>query len=246
MSQSVSNPDAVAQEIVTFLGSRVHGLELGKLRVFIGVPSEISNACGGNSDVLACYSAGERRMYIPDRDPGSGSSAGFTRNYAITHEYGHHIANFRSNAPFPALNFGAKYWSSYKFVCMGADEGRYFPGNQGTHYLDDPGEAFADSYAHLPENGFSNVPWQFNERLRPDAGAFAALRRDVLDPWRGSTRKVVSGQPQLAPPLAHHVVSHLARRDGRPAPARPRERELRRRHLRRLAARLPHPHGRQP
>jgi hypothetical protein len=193
VSQSVSNPDAVAQDIVNFLGSRVHGLELGKLRLFIGVPSEISNACGGDSDVLACYSAGERRMYIPDRDPGSGSSVGFTRNYAITHEYGHHIANFRSNAPFPALNFGAKYWSSYKFVCVGADQGLYFPGNQGSHYLDDPGEAFADSYAHLPENGFSNVPWQFNERLRPDAGAFAALRRDVLDPWRGSTRKVVAG-----------------------------------------------------
>jgi hypothetical protein len=132
-------------------------------------------------------------MYIPDRDPGTGSSVGFTRNYAVTHEYGHHIANFRSNAPFPALNYGAKYWSSYKFVCAGVDQGLYFPGNQGTHYLDDPGEGFADSYAHLPENGFSNVPWQFNERLRPDAGAFVALRRDVLDPWRGSKRKVVTG-----------------------------------------------------
>jgi hypothetical protein len=193
VSQSVSNHDAVAQEIVNFLGSRVHGLELGKLRLFIGVPSEISNACGGDSDVLACYSAAERRMYIPDRDPGSGSSVGFTRNYAITHEYGHHIANYRSNSPFPALNFGAKYWSSYKFVCSGADRGLFFPGNQGTHYLDDPGEAFADGYAHLPENGFSNVPWQFNPRLRPDAGTFAALRRDVLDPWRGSKRKVVAG-----------------------------------------------------
>jgi hypothetical protein len=193
VSQAVSNPDAVAQEIVNFLGTRVHGLELGRLRVFIGAPSEIANACGGDSEVLACYSAGERRMYIPDRDPGAGNSAGFTRNYAITHEYGHHIANFRSNSPFPALNYGAKYWSSYEFVCAGADEGLYFPGNQGTHYLDDPGEGFADSYAHLPENGFSSVPWQFNPRLRPDDGAFAALRRDVLDPWRGSKRKVVAG-----------------------------------------------------
>jgi hypothetical protein len=193
VSQSVSNPDAVAQEIVSFLGTRLHGSELGKLRVFIGTPSEIADACGGDSDVLACYSAGERRMYIPDRDPGAGSSAGFSRNYAITHEYGHHIANSRSNSPFPALNYGAKYWSSYKFVCVGADRGLYFPGNQGAHYLEDPGEGFADSYAHLPENGFSNVPWQFNERLRPDAGAFAALRRDVLDPWRSSKRKVVTG-----------------------------------------------------
>ena len=93
----------------------------------------------------------------------------------------------------------------------------YFPGNQGTHYLDDPGEAFADSYAHLPENGFSNVPWQFNERLRPDAGAFAALRRDVLDPWRGSTRKVVTGSLNSRHRSRTTSLSHLARRDGRPA-----------------------------
>src|SRR3954447_22840376 len=191
VSGSVANPSAVAQGIVNFLGTRVHGLELGQLRVFIGTPSEVASACGGDSDVLACYSAGERRMYIPDRDPGAGSSAGFTRNYAITHEYGHHLANYRSNAPFAALNYGAKYWSSYEFVCSGADEGRFYPGNQASHYLDDPGEGFADAYAHLPENGFSNVRWQFNSRLRPDSGAFAAIRRDVLDPWRGSKRKVV-------------------------------------------------------
>jgi predicted metalloprotease len=145
VSATVANPDVVAQQIVTFLGTRVHGLELGKLRVFIGIPAEISDACGGGSEVLACYSAGEHRMYIPDRDPSGGAASGFTRDYAITHEYGHHIANYRSNSPFPALNFGAKYWSSYELVCAGTDAGRYFPGNQGEHYLDDPGEGFADS-----------------------------------------------------------------------------------------------------
>jgi hypothetical protein len=193
ISSAVPNPDAVAQQIVNFLGTRVHGAELSRLRVFIGLPAEISDACGGSSDVLACYSAAERRMYIPDRDPGSGRQDGFTRDYAVTHEYGHHIAHFRSNAPFPALNYGAKYWSSYEYVCAGALAGIYFPGDQGDHYLDDPGEGFADSYAHLPENGFATVPWQFNAALRPDAGAFAALRRDVLDPWRASKRKVVTG-----------------------------------------------------
>jgi hypothetical protein len=193
ISTDVPNPDAVAQEIVNFLGTRVHGQELSRLRVFIGVPAEISDACGGGSEVLACYSASERRMYIPDRDPSAGRAGAFTRDYAVTHEYGHHVAAFRSNSPFPALNYGAKYWSSYEFVCSGALSGAYFPGDQGEHYLDDPGEAFADAYAHLPENGFSGVPWQFNGGLRPDVGAFAALRRDVLDPWRASRRKVVTG-----------------------------------------------------
>jgi hypothetical protein len=193
VSTAVPDPDVVAQGIVDFLGRRVHGQELSQLRVFVGVPAEISNACGGGSEVLACYSSGERRMYVPDRDPGRTRSDGFTRDYALTHEFGHHIASFRSNAPFPALNYGAKYWSSYEYVCGGALAGAYFPGNQGDHYLDDPGEAFADTYAHLPENGFESVPWQFNEDLRPDPGAFAAIRRDVLDPWRAPKRRVVTG-----------------------------------------------------
>jgi hypothetical protein len=200
----------------------------------------------GVSDVLACYSAGERRMYIPDRDPGSGSSAGFTRNYAITHEYGHHIANFRSNSPFPALNFGAKYWSSHEFVCMGADRGLYFPGNQGTHYLDDPGEAFADSLRAPPRERILECAVAVQ---RAAAARRGRVRRPA--PRRARTRggapgaRIVKASLELAPPLAHHVVSHLARRHGRSAPARPGERELRRRHLRRLAARLPHPHSRQ-
>ena len=192
-STAVPNPDAVGQEIVNFLGTRVHGQELSRLRVFIGVPREISDACGGGSEVLACYASSERRMYVPDRDPGVNRSAAFSRDYAVTHEYGHHVANFRSNAPFPALNYGAKYWASYKYVCAGALGGDYFPGDQGEHYLDDPGESFADTYAHLPENGFADVPWQFNPALRPDVGAFAALRRDILDPWRASGRRVVTG-----------------------------------------------------
>ena len=190
VSGAVPNGPAVAQQIVDFLGTRLHGLELGRLRMFVGTPGEIQSACGGDARVLACYAAGERRMYVPDRDPQAGSRAGFTRDYAVTHEYGHHIANFRSNSPWPALDWGAKYWSSYKFVCAGVEERLYYPGNQGSHYLDDPGEGFADTYAHLH---YPDVPWQFNEAMRPDAGAYAAVRRDVLDPWRGSRRKVLRG-----------------------------------------------------
>ncbi|MDX6696959.1 MAG: hypothetical protein QOE65_356 [Solirubrobacteraceae bacterium] len=190
VSFAVSNGPAVAQQIVNFLGTRLHGLELGRLRVLIGTPAEIQAACGGDERVLACYAAGERRMYIPDRDPSAGSRVGFTRDYAVTHEYGHHIANYRANTPWPALDWGAKYWSSYKFVCAGVDAGRYYPGNQGEHYLDDPGEGFADAYAHLH---YPDVPWQFNDGLRPDAGAFAAIRRDVLSPWSKPALRTLRG-----------------------------------------------------
>jgi hypothetical protein len=210
VSRAVADGPAVAQRIVDFLGSRVHGLELGRLRVLIGTPTEIQSACGGDSHVLACYSAGERRMYIPDRDPSAGNRAGFTRDYAVTHEYGHHIANFRSNDPWPALDWGAKYWSSYEHVCAGVRARRLYPGNQGDHYLDDPGEGFADAYAHMH---YPDVPWQYNDSLRPDAGAFAALRRDILDPWRVVQRRSLRGA--LGPARLARATSFRVSLDGR-------------------------------
>jgi hypothetical protein len=188
VAESVPERDATAQGIVNFLGSRLHGAELAQLRVFVATPPEVNAACGGGRGVLACYAVGERRMYVPDRDPGTGGP--FTRDYAITHEYGHHLAAFRSNAPFPAISYGAKYWSSHEFVCAGVDRGAYFPGDQGDHYLDDPGEAFADAYAHVH---YPDVFWQYNATLRPDAAALEAVRRDVLDPWRAQRRRVVRG-----------------------------------------------------
>ena len=177
-----------AQGYVDFLAGRLHGPELSLLRIFIGPPAEINSDCGGAEGVLACYSRGEQRMYVPDRDPGDGGP--FTRDYALTHEYGHHIAGNRSDYPFPALNYGAKYWSSYEHVCAGAENGLYFPGNQGVHYFQDPGESFADAYAHLH---YPDVLWQFAAGLRPDAGAFAAIRRDVLTPWKRQVRRTLSG-----------------------------------------------------
>ncbi|HEV7362865.1 MAG TPA: hypothetical protein VGN71_00650 [Solirubrobacteraceae bacterium] len=189
LSQSFADDEtnrAAAQSFVDFLASRVHGAELGKLRMFIGTATEVNDACGGEQGVAACYVGDERRMYVPSTDPGGGSP--FTREYVMTHEYGHHIAAFRRNDPFSAINWGPKYWASYKLVCAGVFGGRYFPGNQGAHYLDDPGEGWADSYAHLH---YPSVPFQFNRGFAPDAGAFAAIRRDVLTPWNGPTARTV-------------------------------------------------------
>jgi hypothetical protein len=189
LSQSFADNDtnrAGAQSFVDFLDTRVHGAELGQLKVFIGTSTEVNDACGGEQGVAACYVGDERRMYVPSTDPGDGSP--FTREYVMTHEYGHHIAGFRRNDPFSAINWGPKYWSSYKLICAGVYEGRYFPGNQGSHYLDDPGEGWADSYAHLH---YPSVPFQFNRGFAPDAGAFAAIRRDVLTPWRGPATRTI-------------------------------------------------------
>jgi hypothetical protein len=101
------------------------------------------------------------------------------------------VASWRSNRPWNALDWGAKYWSSAMRVCAGVEAGRLFPGNQGRHYLRDPGEGFADGYAHLHYPG---VPWQYDRSLRPDASAFAAIRRDVLQPWTGPRSRTFRGR----------------------------------------------------
>ena len=204
---------AAVQSYVDFLGSRLHGAELGRLHMFIGSPQEISAACRGGPEVLACYLPFQRRMFVPSEDPNTGRSP-FTREYVVTHELGHHIASFRRNDPFPALDFGPKYWSSYKHICDGWLAGRYFPGNQGSRYVDDPGEGFADSYAHLH---FPTVPWQYNPTLFPDAGAFEAVRRDVLAPWTGPkvrsvSRRLSGGRRVTTVPVTYSLDGTVALR----------------------------------
>jgi hypothetical protein len=179
---------AAARSIVDFLGTRVHGSELGQLRVFIGTQAEISLLCGGGGiEVLGCYSASQHRMFVPDREPPGGP---YSREYAMTHEYGHHIASLRSNAPWPALSYGAKYWSSYEHVCARAERHELFPGDEGGHYAANPGEGFADTYAHLQYPG---VPFQYSPIMAPTPGSLAAVRRDVLQPWRGPRRSRLAG-----------------------------------------------------
>jgi len=170
-------PNAAADEkLVEFLGSRLHGSELGGLSVYVGTPTEIERLCGG-AGAVACYSPDESRMYVPGEDVGD-----IPVEYPLTHEYGHHIATWRSNDPWEAVDWGAKYWASAVRVCSYVEKGKLFPGDQGRHYRDDPGEGFADSYAHLH---YPDVPWRYSAFMRPGQAEFAAIRRDVLHPWSG-------------------------------------------------------------
>jgi hypothetical protein len=174
------------QQLVDFLASRVHGPELDDLSVYVGTPSEIVQICGGDASVVACYSIDEERMYVPGE-----SVRGIPVEYPLTHEYGHHVALWRSNAPWDALDWGAKYWSSSVGVCKQVRRGVFFPGNQGAHYWDDPGEGFADSYAHLH---YPRAPWSYNDLMRPTQRSLAALRRDVLHPWSGPRSRTFHGR----------------------------------------------------
>lgn len=185
VSRAYPTDVAADRALVAYLDSLVHGPELGNLSVYVGAPSEIRRICGG-AGAVACYAVTARRMYVPGE-----AARGVPVEYALAHEYGHHVASLRSNNPWNALDWGAKHWSSTMRVCSQVNAGRLFPGDQGRHYLSDPGEGFADGYAHLH---FRRAPWQYSRLMRPGPAAFEAIRRDVLDPWTGPRTRTFSGR----------------------------------------------------
>jgi hypothetical protein len=132
---------------------------------------------------------------------------GVPRDFAIAHEYGHHIANTRPGAALPAIEAGTPRWATYERVCQLARRGRLFPGNQGAHYWQDPEEAFAQSYAWLNRPG-DRVSWQYTPLLRPTTTALEKIHADVAHPlagpvelsWRGSL-----STPPAPPPASAGV-----------------------------------------
>lgn len=206
-SGSYTPDDAVAQTYVDFLGSLPHGSELSKLRVYIATPAEVQDDCGGVEGTLACYDPSVNTMTVPGEQAADNGS-GITTSYVVAHEYGHHIATHRTSTPFLALNWGPKYWASQELVCLNTIRGQLAPGDEGENYLANPGEAWADTYAHLT---YPRVRWQFTTLLTPDAASKAAARKDVLTPWAGNVTKTLRGRftPGGAKVKAFVVTLHL-------------------------------------
>ncbi|HEX6687615.1 MAG TPA: hypothetical protein VF085_02995 [Solirubrobacterales bacterium] len=183
------------QQIADFLGTLIHGFEMELLTVQLDTPSQIEFDCGYGAQ--ACYYGAEDKIVLSGND--SPAPDGASREFVLAHEYGHHVArNRESPPPFPAaIDWGTPRWSSYENVCRRSRGGALFPGNEGLHYFRDPGEAFAESFAHLrfPE---SDVPWRWVRSLKPDAEALQAIREDTLDPWFGRTAFRLQGR--IPPP----------------------------------------------
>jgi hypothetical protein len=128
-------------------------------------------------------------MIVPGSQPTE--DAGVTVSYVVAHEYGHHVAAYRTNAPFSSLAVGPKYWASYERVCVRTLDGKLFPGDEGNNYVANPGEDWAETYARLK---YPTQPWTFLPLLAPDAGALAAAQRDVTTPWTGRRTKTFRGR----------------------------------------------------
>ncbi len=184
---TAANPQQIASTIGTF----IHGPEVDLLTVQLDTPAQLGFDCG--FDAESCYFSGEN-MIVLSGDEETGSD-GASRDFVLAHEYGHHVAQHRQvPAPFgAAINWGTERWASVEHVCQGHREGALFPGDEGSHYYEDPGEAFAETFAfnRYPD---AAVKWAWDPALKPTAASLRALRRDTLSPWTGRTSFTVSGR----------------------------------------------------
>lgn len=171
-----------------FFAGMPHGSELRSVVVRVATPAEVIGACGDGA--LGCYSAGELVM------PGEPFD-GIAPEHVARHEYGHHIAANRSNPPWRAADWGPKRWASAAGVCERSERQTAFPGDDGSHYRLDPGEAFAESYRVVAERraGATLATWGLVDgSFYPDAAASRAVEQDVASPWTRATTTRWSGR----------------------------------------------------
>ncbi len=178
------------QRIANFIGTLIHGDEVSLLTVQLDTEFQLGFDCGFGAE--ACYFSGENKIVIGGYEEADGDGA--TLEFVLAHEYGHHVAQHRDMpAPFSnAIDWGTERWASLENVCQGRRQGQLYPGDEGTHYFEDPGEAFAEAFAHyrFPE---MSVAWRYASALRPTAASFRAIREDTLKPWRGRKSFMLSG-----------------------------------------------------
>jgi hypothetical protein len=176
---------AMGQRWADFLASLVHGPEISTVTVLLATSAQIARSCG--ADAVACYSPQGAVLYTPGEDPASDLSA----EAVITHEYGHHVAANRSNAPWSAVDWGPKRWASSMNVCAQARTGALFPGAEDARrYTLNPGEGWAETYRVLNERkaGLAEAPWQIvSPALYPTPAALDAAELDVTSPWQAPT-----------------------------------------------------------
>lgn len=189
-SEYLATDPSFNQRWADFLGAAPHGDELARVTVVFLPLAEVQSSCGAQA--LACYSEANETIVAPGEDPAPDLAA----TSILLHEYGHHIAGNRDNDPWPAIDFGTKRWSSSLNICRGTKNGSLHPGDEGSDYQLNPGEAWAETYRVFAERalGLPSVAWNIVSRsFYPDDAALTAAGEDVLDPWAGNTTSTVAG-----------------------------------------------------
>jgi hypothetical protein len=175
-----STPEGWAE----FLATMTHGPEITKLTTYVVSFDEVQQICG--SRALGCYGGDE--MVVPGE-----TAADITAEEVVRHEYGHHIAFNRLNAPWTAVDWGPKRWASAANVCARAARREVYPGDEGSNYALNPGEAWAEAYRLMDERkaGIPTASWQIVSRsFFPTEAALVAADADVLQPWAAARTTV--------------------------------------------------------
>jgi hypothetical protein len=182
-SDSYPQDPSLAQRWANLLASLLHGSELQSLVLYLAPLREVQSVCGQSA--LACYSPGQS-LIVASADR---VAPDVTAESIVMHEYGHHVASSRSDAPWAAVDYGTKRWSSYLQVCAKSRAGQLFPGDESANYRLNPGEAFAEAYRVLNEHrlGLVEATWDVvSESLYPDPTALSLIEQDVTSPWTGN------------------------------------------------------------
>ena len=177
------------QRFADLVTSLLHGSELSQLTLNLATLDRVRQVCGAGA--LGCYSPRAMSIVALGQDLRT-----ITARSIVTHEYGHHLANSRSNDPWPAVDWGTKRWASYENICKRSKSGELFPGDESEHYEFNPGEDFAENYRVLNERrlGVEELPWQVvDASLYPDQTALDLLAQDITNPWTHATNATLRG-----------------------------------------------------
>jgi len=178
VSDSLPVETATPEGWAEFLVGLAHGPELSRVSSYHATLAEVQDICG--SRALGCYSR-DRMVSL-----GETTIDGTTPEEVVRHEYGHHIALYRDNPPWRAIDWGPKNWATAATICPKVVRGEAFPGDEGRNYAQNPGEAWAEVYRLLEErrDGITTGTWPIiAPGFYPDEAALQAAERDVLQPW---------------------------------------------------------------
>jgi hypothetical protein len=200
VSPSYPESEAIAQRWADFFASLLHGHELSLLKAYVATLPEVQAICGGSA--VGCY--GDDQLILTNEP-----AFGFSSEEVARHEYGHHIARNRSNAPWPSFDWGPKRWATAARICPRARWNDVYPGDESLLYRLNPGEAFAEAYRVLVDTrlGEAHPAWPLvDPSFYPDQAALDAIEQDIVSPWTGPTEHVFRTR---APVWARRVATPL-------------------------------------
>jgi hypothetical protein len=181
VSPSYATDQPIGQRWADFFAALPHGPELAHLKAYIAPLSEVAAICGRGA--VGCY--GDDQLIVTNEP-----ALGFAPEEVARHEYGHHIALNRSNAPWPAFDWGPKRWATAARICPRVRWNTAYPGDESLLYKLNPGEAFSEAYRVLVDTrlGETGPSWPLVDRsFYPDQAALDAVAQDIASPWTGPT-----------------------------------------------------------